>query len=80
MATTLNARLAKRIETNLGDVTGRFEKLLDKVLKRGEFLEDTLAQLIKFNEFKFRRLFAVLPRCKTEDEIPDEFGQFGNVI
>ncbi|XP_065091748.1 dystonin isoform X44 [Ochlerotatus camptorhynchus] len=50
MANASNARLAKRIETNLSDVTGRFEKLLDKALKRGEFLEDTLAQLNKFNE------------------------------
>ncbi|XP_058067025.1 microtubule-actin cross-linking factor 1 isoform X1 [Anopheles bellator] len=47
-ATPSNARLAKRIESNLSDVTGRFEKLLDKALKRGEFLEDTLAQLTKF--------------------------------
>ncbi|XP_058462233.1 dystonin isoform X44 [Malaya genurostris] len=50
MSTASNARLAKRIETNLSDVTGRFEKLLDKALKRGEFLEDTLAQLNKFND------------------------------
>ncbi|XP_055530763.1 dystonin isoform X47 [Wyeomyia smithii] len=49
MSTASNARLAKRIETNLSDVTGRFEKLLDKALKRGEFLEDTLAQLNRFN-------------------------------
>ncbi|XP_035790479.1 dystonin-like isoform X13 [Anopheles albimanus] len=47
-ATPSNTRLAKRIESNLSDVTGRFEKLLDKALKRGEFLEDTLAQLSKF--------------------------------
>ncbi|XP_055645254.1 dystonin-like, partial [Toxorhynchites rutilus septentrionalis] len=50
MATASNARLAKRIETNLSDVTARFEKLLDKALKRGEFLEDTLAQLQRFND------------------------------
>lgn len=31
------------------------------------------------NEFKFRRLFAVLPSSKNEDEIRDEFSQFGNV-
>lgn len=31
------------------------------------------------NEFKFRRLFAVLPSSKQEDEIREEFGQFGNV-
>lgn len=31
------------------------------------------------NEFKFRRLFAVLPISKTEDDIRDEFSQFGNV-
>ncbi|XP_050079927.1 dystonin isoform X42 [Anopheles maculipalpis] len=48
MATPSNTRLAKRIESNLSDVTGRFEKLLDKALKRGEFLEDTLSQLSKF--------------------------------
>uniref|UniRef100_A0A182NPJ5 Uncharacterized protein n=1 Tax=Anopheles dirus TaxID=7168 RepID=A0A182NPJ5_9DIPT len=48
MATPSNTRLAKRIESNLSDVTGRFEKLLDKALKRGEFLEDTLSQLVKF--------------------------------
>ncbi|XP_058116979.1 dystonin isoform X2 [Anopheles coustani] len=48
MATPSNTRLAKRIESNLIDVTGRFEKLLDKALKRGEFLEDTLSQLTKF--------------------------------
>ncbi|XP_049292086.1 dystonin isoform X22 [Anopheles funestus] len=48
MATPSNTRLAKRIESNLSDVTGRFEKLLDKALKRGEFLEDTLSQLAKF--------------------------------
>lgn len=32
------------------------------------------------NEFKFRRLFAVLPSSKTEDEIREEFSQFGTVI
>uniref|UniRef100_A0AAG5DJS3 Dystonin n=1 Tax=Anopheles atroparvus TaxID=41427 RepID=A0AAG5DJS3_ANOAO len=48
MSTPSNTRLAKRIESNLIDVTGRFEKLLDKALKRGEFLEDTLSQLAKF--------------------------------
>ncbi|XP_061509867.1 dystonin isoform X24 [Anopheles gambiae] len=48
MATPSNTRLAKRIESNLSDVTGRFEKLLDKALKRGEFLEDTMSQLTKF--------------------------------
>lgn len=31
------------------------------------------------NEYKFRRLFAVLPSSKSEDEIRDEFGQFGTV-
>jgi hypothetical protein len=50
MATASNARLAKRIESNLVDVTQRFEKLLDKALKRNEFLEDTMGQLSKFND------------------------------
>uniref|UniRef100_W4VR42 Putative short stop n=1 Tax=Corethrella appendiculata TaxID=1370023 RepID=W4VR42_9DIPT len=48
MATASNARLAKKIESKLFDVTGRFEKLLDKALKREEFLEETLAELSKF--------------------------------
>ncbi|XP_037914658.1 microtubule-actin cross-linking factor 1 isoform X36 [Hermetia illucens] len=49
MASASNARLAKKIESKLADVTGKFEKLLDKVVKRGEFLDETLAQLIKFD-------------------------------
>lgn len=48
MVTASNARLAKKIESKLQDVTGRFEKLLDKAIKRGEFLEDVLQQLNKF--------------------------------
>lgn len=31
------------------------------------------------NEYKFRRLFAVLPSSKNEDAIREEFGKFGNV-
>ncbi|XP_058461174.1 RNA-binding protein 45-like [Malaya genurostris] len=31
------------------------------------------------NEYKFRRLFAVVPHSKTEESIKDEFTKFGNV-
>ncbi|XP_054002761.1 dystonin isoform X38 [Hylaeus anthracinus] len=40
-----NARIAKRIEGKLKDVQGRFEKLMDKSLRRGEFL-DEIAQAL----------------------------------
>ncbi|XP_072756465.1 microtubule-actin cross-linking factor 1 isoform X13 [Anoplolepis gracilipes] len=43
-----NARIAKRIESKLKDVQSRFEKLMDKSLRRGEFL-DEIAQAL--NEF-----------------------------
>lgn len=50
MTTASNARLAKKIEQKLQDVISRFEKLLDKAIKRGDFLDETLAQLSKFND------------------------------
>ncbi|XP_014475405.1 PREDICTED: dystonin isoform X27 [Dinoponera quadriceps] len=43
-----NVRIAKRIESKLKDVQSRFEKLMDKSLRRGEFL-DEIAQTL--NEF-----------------------------
>lgn len=50
MKTASNARLARKIEQKLQDVISRFEKLLDKAIKRNDFLDETLAQLIKFND------------------------------
>uniref|UniRef100_A0A8D9ALE4 Dystonin n=1 Tax=Cacopsylla melanoneura TaxID=428564 RepID=A0A8D9ALE4_9HEMI len=44
-----NPRLAKKIETKLRDVTSRFEKLLDKCAKRGEFLTEIHNSLTSFN-------------------------------
>ncbi|XP_070510259.1 microtubule-actin cross-linking factor 1 isoform X16 [Cardiocondyla obscurior] len=43
-----NVRIAKRIESKLKDVQSRFEKLMDKSLRRGEFL-DEIAQAL--NDF-----------------------------
>lgn len=40
IASSSNSRVAKKIETKLNDVRGRFEKLFDRSQKRGEFLED----------------------------------------
>ncbi|XP_055390513.1 dystonin isoform X41 [Condylostylus longicornis] len=48
MPTASNARLVKKIEQKLNDVTNKFEKLLEKTVKRGEFLDDVLAQLVRF--------------------------------
>ncbi|XP_034249390.1 dystonin isoform X6 [Thrips palmi] len=47
--TASNSRLAKKIETKLHDVTSRFDKLLDKVAKRGEFLDEVMAALMTFS-------------------------------
>ena len=50
MTTASNARLAKKIEMKLQDVISRYEKLLDKAIKRGDFLDDVLVQLNKFTD------------------------------
>ncbi|XP_047367850.1 dystonin isoform X35 [Vespa velutina] len=43
-----NVRVAKRIEGKLKDVQSRFEKLMDKSLRRGEFLDDVSQALNEF--------------------------------
>lgn len=50
MATASNARVAKKTEDKLRDVVGRYEKLFEKALKRGDFLDETLQQLHKFTD------------------------------
>lgn len=47
-ATASNARIAKKIQGKLQDVVGKYEKLYDKTIKRGEFLDETLVQLTRF--------------------------------
>ncbi|XP_017864919.1 PREDICTED: dystonin isoform X43 [Drosophila arizonae] len=48
LASASNARIAKKVESNLNDVTGKFEKLYDKANKRGEFLDDVYSRLSKY--------------------------------
>ncbi|KAM7341558.1 dystonin-like protein short stop isoform 44-T47 [Cochliomyia hominivorax] len=48
MNTASNARIAKKVETNLNDVTIKFEKLYDKVVKRGDFLDDVYNRLCQY--------------------------------
>lgn len=43
-----NARVAKRIESKLKDIQSRFEKLFDKSVQRGEFLEELSVALCQF--------------------------------
>lgn len=43
-----NVRIAKRIESKLKDVQSRFEKLMDKSLRRGEFLDEIAHALNEF--------------------------------
>lgn len=50
MATASNARVAKKTEDKLRDVVSRYEKLFEKALKRGDFLDETLLQLNKFTD------------------------------
>ncbi|XP_071449100.1 microtubule-actin cross-linking factor 1, isoforms 1/2/3/4/5 isoform X30 [Hetaerina americana] len=49
MATASNPRLAKKIEAKLKDVTTRYDKLVEKVIKRGEFLDEVRASLDNFS-------------------------------
>ncbi|KRG05371.1 dystonin isoform X32 [Drosophila mojavensis] len=48
LASASNARIAKKVESNLNDVTGKFEKLYEKANKRGEFLDDVYSRLSKY--------------------------------
>ncbi|CAH0385023.1 unnamed protein product, partial [Bemisia tabaci] len=68
ISTASNPRLAKKIESKLRDVTSRFEKLLDKTAKRGEFLSDIHHSLTSFNGQA-----TTLERWLTEslDQLPD---------
>ncbi|XP_065369775.1 dystonin isoform X12 [Calliphora vicina] len=50
MNTASNARIAKKVETNLNDVTSKFEKLFDKVVKRGDFLDEVYNRLCQYLE------------------------------
>lgn len=49
IVSTSNARVAKKIETKLNDVKTRFDKLLERTQKRGEFLEHVHQNLVYFN-------------------------------
>ncbi|XP_015837198.1 microtubule-actin cross-linking factor 1 isoform X43 [Tribolium castaneum] len=48
IASSSNARVAKKIETKLNDVKARFEKLFERAQKRGEFLEEVNKGLTAF--------------------------------
>ncbi|XP_032597101.1 dystonin isoform X12 [Drosophila grimshawi] len=48
LASASNARITKKVESNLNDVTGKFEKLFEKANKRGEFLDDVHGRLSKY--------------------------------
>ncbi|XP_034109846.1 dystonin isoform X28 [Drosophila albomicans] len=48
LSSASNARIAKKVESNLNDVTGKFEKLYEKANKRGEFLDDVYNRLSKY--------------------------------
>ncbi|XP_017784158.1 PREDICTED: dystonin isoform X28 [Nicrophorus vespilloides] len=49
ISSSSNTRVAKKIEDKLNDVKHRFEKLLDRTQRRGEFLQEVYGNLITFN-------------------------------
>lgn len=73
-----NARLAKRIEGKLKDVQGRFEKLMDKSLRRGEFLDeiaqalgDFLLETGKFDSWYAHMIEALESRDLSKLDVAD---------
>ncbi|XP_037953237.1 dystonin isoform X24 [Teleopsis dalmanni] len=48
MNTASNARIAKKVETNLNDLSSKFDKLYEKVIKRGQFLDNVFIKLSKY--------------------------------
>lgn len=46
--TASNARLAAKIEQRMQDIYNRYEKLLEKSAKRGDFLDEVMTDLTQF--------------------------------
>uniref|UniRef100_T1IVF3 Dystonin n=1 Tax=Strigamia maritima TaxID=126957 RepID=T1IVF3_STRMM len=74
-----NVRVAKKLESKVKDMTGRYEKLADKNSKRGEFLNQVSVQLDSFLVLVTRISDWLLEATESLDETArsdaDEFGR-----
>ncbi|PNF19350.1 hypothetical protein B7P43_G06713, partial [Cryptotermes secundus] len=80
VATASNARLAKKIETKLRDVTTRFDKLLDRTVKRGELLEEVHSALTVFSNaaVQFELWYCeLLDAIESRDVLKLEIAEYG---
>ncbi|XP_037296445.1 microtubule-actin cross-linking factor 1 isoform X21 [Manduca sexta] len=48
--TPSNARIAKKLEQRAEDIYARYEKLLEKSIKRGQFLDEVSVELMQFTQ------------------------------
>ncbi|XP_076173651.1 dystonin-like protein short stop isoform X27 [Ptiloglossa arizonensis] len=82
-----NARIAKRIEGKLKDVQGRFEKLMDKSLRRGEFLDevaqalgDFLVETTKFDSWYAHMIEALESRDLSKLDVAEYENKMTNLM
>lgn len=82
-----NARIAKRIEGKLKDVQGRFEKLMDKSLRRGEFLDeiaqalgDFLVETTKFDSWYAHMIEALESRDLSKLDVAEYENKMANLM
>ncbi|XP_076389529.1 dystonin-like protein short stop isoform X32 [Megachile rotundata] len=82
-----NARIAKRIESKLKDVQCRFEKLMDKSLRRGEFLDeiaqalgDFLVETTKFDSWYAHMIEALESRDLSKLDVAEYETKMANLM
>ncbi|XP_076672194.1 dystonin-like protein short stop isoform X34 [Andrena cerasifolii] len=87
LSNSSNARIAKRIEGKLKDVQGRFEKLMDKSLRRGEFLEeitqalgDFLVETTKFDSWYAHMIEALESRDLSKLDVGEYESKMANLM
>ncbi|XP_022123578.2 dystonin isoform X29 [Pieris rapae] len=52
--TPSNARIANKLEQRAQDIFSRYEKLVERVTKRGHFLDEVMSELSQFNQLASR--------------------------
>ncbi|CAK1543368.1 unnamed protein product [Leptosia nina] len=52
--TPSNARIANKLEQRAQDIFSRYEKLVERVSKRGQFLDEVMSELNQFNQLASR--------------------------
>nr|XP_031845075.1 dystonin isoform X33 [Nomia melanderi] len=82
-----NAKIAKHIEGKLKDVQSRFEKLMDKSLRRGEFLDeiaqalgDFLVETTKFDSWYAHMIEALESRDLSKLDVAEYETKMANLM